>query len=56
MVKSEIDMVIDDMAIKRIVLFSDVKSEEEFTYMVNKNPNKKPANIVNNALSPSMIP
>ena len=54
--KSEIDMVIDDMAIKRIILFSDVKLEEGFTDMVNKNPNKNPANVVNSALSLSMDP
>lgn len=54
--KSEIDTVIDDMEIKRIILFSDVKLEEELTDMVNKNPNKNPANVVNSALSLSIVP
>ena len=49
--KSEIDTVIDDMAIKRIILFSGVKLTEELTDMVSKNPNKKPANDVNRAHS-----
>ncbi len=51
MMKSEIDTVIDDIAINTIILFSGVKLTEEFTDMVNKNPNKKPANVVNSALS-----
>jgi hypothetical protein len=56
MMKSEIDTVIDDMAIKRMILFSSVKLVEEFTDMVSKNPNKKPANVVNSALSLIMEP
>ena len=49
--KSEIDTVIDDMATKRIILLVSVKLADELTDMVNKNPNKKPANDVNRALS-----
>jgi hypothetical protein len=49
--KSEIDTVIDDMAIKRIALLTSMKLLEEFTAMVNKKPNKKPAKDVNSALS-----
>ena len=51
MIKSETDTVIDDMATKRIVLFTSVKLMEELTDIVNKNPNKKPANDVSRALS-----
>ena len=56
MMKSEIDTVIDDMAIKRIILLGSVKLPEELTDMVNKNPNKKPANDVNRALSLIIAP
>ena len=51
MTKSETDTVIDDMATKRTDLLTSVKLAEELTAMVNKNPNKKPANDVNRALS-----
>ena len=54
--KNEIDTVIDDIATKRITLLTSIKLPEEFTDMVNKNPNKKPANDVNRAHSLIMAP
>ena len=51
MMKSEIDTVIDDIAIKRIALLISTKSLAYSTDMVNKNPNKNPENDVNTALS-----
>ncbi len=56
MMKNETDTVIDDMAIKRIALLTSVKLPEELIDIVNKNPNKKPANDVNRALSLIIAP
>ena len=54
--KSEIDMVIEDKAIKRIILSMKIKLVEELTEIVNRNPNKNPENDVSSALSLIMDP
>ena len=54
--KSEIDTVIEDKAIKRMTLSMKIKWFEELTEIVNKNPNKNPENDVSSALSLIMDP
>ncbi len=49
--KSEIDIVIEDKAIKRMILSMKIKLFEEFIEIVNRNPNKNPENDVSSALS-----
>ncbi len=54
--KSEIDTVIEDIATKRIILFTRMKLFAEFMDIMIKKPNRKPANEVRIALSLSIVP
>jgi len=54
--KSEIDTVIEDKAIKRIILSKKIKLFEELIEIVRRNPNKNPEKDVNSALSLIMDP
>jgi hypothetical protein len=49
--KSEIDIVIENRAIKRMILFMRPKTIAELTEIFNRNPNRKPAKDVKRALS-----
>jgi hypothetical protein len=54
--KSEIEVVIENKDIKRMILSMSIKLFEEFMEMVNKNPNRNPAKVVKMALSFSTVP
>jgi len=54
--KSEIDTVIDDKAIRRITLSVKIKLPEELIEIVNRKPNRNPAKDVRTALSRITVP
>ncbi len=54
--KSEIDVVIENKAIKSTILSMKIKLFEDPIEMVNKNPNRNPAKDVSTALSFSIVP
>lgn len=54
--KSEIDTVMEDKAIRRMILSMRIKLFEGFIEIVNRNPNKNPEKDVNSALSLIMDP
>lgn len=54
--KSEIDIVIDDKATRRIILSMKIKLPEELIEIVNRKPNRTPAKDVKTALSRITVP